>query len=115
VISRHRSSVVELSIRNRVVVGSTPTGGSFLQAAPPTGGWGRVVAALAYRRTKCQTVRALLDSYRDEPFGEYFSDGDLVITDNSMPRMTGTEVIGHLSERASESDHPGDVRPVAFR
>ena len=27
--SRHRSSVVELSIRNRVVVGSTPTGGSY--------------------------------------------------------------------------------------
>ena len=26
---RHRSSVVELSIRNRAVVGSNPTGGSF--------------------------------------------------------------------------------------
>ena len=29
---RHRSSVVELSIRNRAVVGSNPTGGSL----PPT-------------------------------------------------------------------------------
>jgi hypothetical protein len=28
---RHRSSVVELSIRNRAVVGSSPTGGSGLQ------------------------------------------------------------------------------------
>jgi hypothetical protein len=31
----HRSSVVELSIRNRVVVGSTPTGGSFLHPPHP--------------------------------------------------------------------------------
>src|ERR1043166_7259946 len=30
---RHRSSVVELSIRNRAVVGSNPTGGSLLPAA----------------------------------------------------------------------------------
>ena len=29
---RHRSSVVELSIRNRAVVGSNPTGGSALSA-----------------------------------------------------------------------------------
>src|SRR2546428_12408115 len=29
---RHRSSVVELSIRNRAVVGSNPTGGSLFSA-----------------------------------------------------------------------------------
>ena len=31
---RHRSSVVELSIRNRAVVGSNPTGGSCPSAHP---------------------------------------------------------------------------------
>src|SRR6266566_6306017 len=34
-VRRHRSSVVELSIRNRAVVGSNPTGGSVPSAQAP--------------------------------------------------------------------------------
>jgi hypothetical protein len=37
-LPRHRSSVVELSIRNRAVVGSNPTGGSLLRAAHAAAG-----------------------------------------------------------------------------
>src|SRR6266487_1702406 len=39
---RHRSSAVELSIRNRVVVGSIPTGGSGKAVVEEGGGWWRL-------------------------------------------------------------------------
>src|SRR5438552_7625775 len=106
---RHRSSVVELSIRNRAVVGSNPTGGSCSLLARPTLRFLLVSAEPPLRARNTPVRRRVRPKITDGPRRRWHALGiALAVKGGTTRERHPPPRLGRRSERGSGADPRSD-------